>query len=59
MKKDKSSQLGVLTMIRSTKTGIVNVIHFSSKKSKRVCKSVLAAVLFAFVDGFDIGTTIA
>jgi len=52
---DKSSQLGVLVLLRDTRNGHVNVVHYASIKSKRVCKSVLAAELFAFVDGYDAG----
>lgn len=53
--KDESSGLGILAMLRDSKTGMVNIVHFSSNKSKRVCKSVLAAELHAFVDGYDLG----
>ena len=35
---DKSSQLGVLAMLRDKKEKTVNIIHFLSSKSKRVCK---------------------
>lgn len=42
--KEKSSQLGVLVMLRDTRNGHINVIHYTSIKSKRVCKSVLAAL---------------
>lgn len=57
--KDMSSQLGLLAMVRHKLNGDVNIIHFASGKSKRVCKSVLAAELFALVDGFDVGYSIA
>lgn len=50
---DNSSQLGVVIMLRDTGTGRVNIIHYSSKKSKFICKSVLAAELLALVDGSD------
>lgn len=55
---DKSSQLGILVAIRNKTDRGINILHFSSTKSKRVCKSVLAAELFALVDGFDIVYTI-
>ena len=46
-------------MLRNSKNGYVNIIHFSSTKSKRVSKSFPAAELFALVDGFDIGYAIS
>ena len=55
---DTYSQLVVLAMIRDSSTKTVNVIHFVSSKSKRVCKSALAAELLAMVDGFDVGFSI-
>lgn len=55
---EKSSQLDILVMIRNTKNGDVNVVHYASTKSKLVCKSVLAAGLFALVDGYDAGYAI-
>ncbi len=39
---EKSSQLGLLAMVQNTRNGNVNIVHHSSTKSKRVCKSVLA-----------------
>lgn len=39
--------------------GNIKIVHFVPSKSKRVCKSVLAAELLAFVNGFDIGYVIA
>ena len=56
---DTSSQLCVLTLMRDNRNGNVNVVHFTSAKLKRVCKSVLAAELFALFNGFDVGCTIA
>ena len=41
------------------KHGYANIIHYGSHKSKRVTRSVLAAELFATVDGFDISSTIS
>lgn len=55
---DKSSEMGVLVMPRNKVYGTVNIIHYSSSKSKRVCKSVSAAELFAFFDSHDVGYTI-
>ena len=46
-------------MLRNAQNGNVNVVHLTSSKFKRVCKSVLAAELFSLVDGFDIQYTIA
>lgn len=56
---DKLSQLGMLAMIRNNVNGKVNIVHYKSTKSKRVCKSVLAAELFAFVEGYHVGFTFA
>lgn len=47
--KDNSSQLGIRVLTRHKQTGLVNIIHYTSAKSKRVCKSALAAELFAFM----------
>ena len=55
---DKSSQLGILVLVRDTKSKAANVLHYASSKSKRVAKSVLAAELFAMIDGFDAGFSI-
>lgn len=55
---DYSSQIGVLAMLREPDTGMCNVIHYTSHKTKRVCKSILAAELLAMTDGFDIGYAI-
>lgn len=55
---DKSSQLGILVLLRDKLTKAVNIIHFASSKSKRVAKSVLAAELFALINGFDVGFSI-
>eukprot|EP00171_Calliarthron_tuberculosum_P022600 IDg22600t1 len=55
---DNTSQVGVLAMLRDPSTGVCNIIHYTSQKTKRVCRSVLAAELLALVDGFDIGYAI-
>ena len=55
---DKSSQLGTIVMLRDPVSEDANIVHYTSKKSKRVCKSVLAAELFAMVDGFDLSYVI-
>lgn len=52
---DKSSQLGIASITRVSKTGSVNIVHYASATGKRVCNSVLAAKLFTFVDGFNVG----
>lgn len=56
--RDHTSQLGVLVLMRDRENGDCNIIHYSSSKSKRVCRSVLAAELFALMEGFDIGYTV-
>ena len=55
---DESSQLGCLVMLRNSKNGDANIVHYSSSKSKRVCKSVLGAELFSMMEGFDVGFVI-
>lgn len=55
---DKSSHIGILAMIRDQSNGRCNIIHYASTLSKRVWKSLLAAKLFAFVDGYDVGYVI-
>ena len=52
---DKSSQSGIIVMIRDKTDGTANIMHYSSAETKRVRKSVLSAELFALVHGFDIG----
>lgn len=52
---DHTSQLGVIVMLRDISTGDSNVIHFTSTKSKRIVRSVLAAELYALIEGFDVG----
>lgn len=56
---DRFSKLGIFAMIRDKHRGSVNAIQFASMKSKRICKFVLATVLFAFVESFDVGFSIA
>ncbi len=51
---DKSSQLGVLSMLRNAKNYNTNIIHYESTKSKKVFRCVLAAELFALADRGDI-----
>lgn len=58
VKMDKALQLGILAAIRDKKTKKVNIMHFTSCKSKRVRKSVLATELIALVDEFDVGYSI-
>lgn len=49
---DMTSQLGFVVALMD-KSGNGNVVHYASTKSKRVTRSVLAAELFAMVQGFD------
>lgn len=53
--KDLSSQIGYIVTMRDA-TGTCNIVHWSSTKCRRVTKSVLAAKLYAFVQGFDVGS---
>lgn len=55
---DKSSQIAVPAIIRDQENGRCNNIHYAPTKSKHVYKSVLAAKLFGFVDGYDVGYAI-
>lgn len=54
---DLSSQLAYLSMLCG-KSKKFHVLDFSSKKSKRVVRSVLAAEVYAFMDAFDSMTVI-
>lgn len=56
---DKFSRLEIIALLPNKKDGTVDIIHYTTTKSKLVCKSVLAAELFTFVDGYDIGFSIA
>ena len=47
-----------MIMLSDAKRVLVNVVHCSSTKSKRICKSVLTAKLFALVDGYDAAAAI-
>lgn len=49
---DLKSQLGILVLLKD-KNDNACVIHYSSWKSRRVVRSVLAAELFAFVSSHD------
>ena len=55
---DKSSQIGLIAMLRDTETKKVNIVHYLSSKTKRICKSALAAELLAMVEGYDVGFSI-
>lgn len=46
-------------MTKDKISGNVNIEHFNSCRSKRVCKSELAADLLALIDGFDVEYFIA
>ena len=54
---DLTSQLGYVIEITDD-NGNANIIHYTSVKSKRVTRSVLAAELFATVHAFDYGRTL-
>ena len=41
-------------MIWNKTDGTINIIHYSPTKTKRICKSVRSAELFALVDSFNI-----
>lgn len=51
-----TSQLGFI-MVLMDKDMNANIIHYGSVKSKRVTRSVLAAEIFAMVQGFDVSST--
>lgn len=54
---DGTSQLGfIITM--TDKDGLSNILHYSSIKSRRVTRSVLAAELYAMSHAFDIASTL-
>lgn len=54
---DLTCQLGFVITIADAKNN-ANIIHYSSFKSKRVTRSVIAADLYALAHAFDIGSTI-
>lgn len=56
---DKSIEMGILAMIRNKISGTVNIIHYSSSKSRQMCKSVLTPELFSFIDGYNVGYTLS
>ncbi|KHJ31854.1 hypothetical protein EV44_g1966 [Erysiphe necator] len=64
--KDLSSQIGFIIVLANEKPGdskeefLINgsLIHYSSVKSKRVTRSVLASELYAMVHGYDIDLSI-
>ena len=49
---DLSSQLGFVTVLMDA-NGNANIIHYSTAKSRRVTRSVLAAELYGMAAGFD------
>ena len=53
---DLSTQLGYVVVLADG-TGRSNILHFSSYKSKRVVRSVLAGETHAFADAFDVAFT--
>src|SRR6266702_4660700 len=62
--KDFSSQIGYLIILANKTKGINkfiikgNLIHYSSTKSKRVTKSVLASKIYRIVRGINMAITI-
>ena len=52
---DGTSQIGVLAMLRDSISGRCSILHYVSAKTKRVCRSVLAAEVMAMIEGFDVG----
>lgn len=53
---DMSTQLGYLVTL-TDQSGKSNILHFTSYKSKRVVRSVLAGETHAFADAFDVAFT--
>lgn len=49
---DLSSQLGYLVFM-CDKDDVCHILDFSSKKSKLIVRSIMAAEVYAFVDAFD------
>lgn len=54
---DLTSQLGFFITLAGSH-GNANVLHYTSVKSKRITRSVLAAELFAAVNAFDYASTL-
>lgn len=54
---DLTSQLGYIIALTDSSRN-ANIIHYTSVKSKRVTRSVLAAELFAAVNAFDCASTL-
>ncbi|KAM4061543.1 polyprotein [Hirsutella rhossiliensis] len=63
--KDLSSQLGFVIVLANEEQSPAdftirgNVLHWSSTKSKRVTRSVLASEIYGMVQGFDMAIVIA
>lgn len=55
---DLSSQLGYIIFLTDASSNVIP-IHFKSYKSKRLCRSVLAAEVIAFADVFDCAFTLS
>lgn len=49
---DSSSQLGCIVLLCDKYINL-NILHYISRNSKRVARSVLGAGTYAFVDAFD------
>lgn len=54
---DLSSQIGLIILIQD-ESGMENCLEYSSRKSRRVIRSVLGSELFAFADAFDVDVLI-
>lgn len=50
----KYCQMGILAMLPDKAYGTVKIIHYFLSKSKRVCKRIIAAELFPFIDRYDV-----
>jgi hypothetical protein len=55
--KDQTSQLGYLVVLADA-SDACNIVHYTSYKSRRVVRSVLAGELHAFIDAFDFAYTL-
>lgn len=56
---DHSSELVNSARIVNRLNGLINILHFTISKSRRVCKSVLAADLLFILEGSSVEYTIS
>ena len=54
---DLSSQIGYIVLLVDS-TGRANILHYGSKRCRRVTRSVMAAELLSLVTGFDQAYTV-